>query len=271
VTRFLTLWIFHDDVAEGLGAEPAHALGQAIRGEPRALPESGPVFRGWWELGVRFREAMSERWLERHAARFAAWFRSLDDEARLVAEARRRGRQPSVEEYLAVREINVGMYPTIDLVEYVSGRELDAALLADPDLAVAERFASRAVACQNDLIGYVKDEEHGWTNVVRSAAEEDGSLLAAFEHVARLHDAYADGLAAVGHRLARRHGDAARAWVRALQHVVAGLGQWHVSTPRYSVAPVLSGGERIEIAIETREPESVPSTPRRSGEAAVGT
>lgn len=261
ITRFLSLWIFHDDVVEGLGEAPAEALGDAIRGEPRAFPGGGPAFRGWWEIGRSFAAVMGERWLARHAERFADWFRSVDAEAELVRRARHEGRQPSVETYLAVREINVGMFPTIDLVEYAMGLEIDEALLADPDRALAERLASRAVALQNDLLGFAKDAESDWTNAVRSAAEESGSLTAGFERMARLHDAYVEGLAAAGRRLGRRHGEEARWWVNGLGRVVAGLGRWQASTPRYRRAVTLPGGEALELRIAAWEGEGVASAP----------
>jgi hypothetical protein len=264
ITRFLSLWIFHDDLVEGLGDAPADALGDAVRGLPAVFPGGGAAFRGWWELGRAFRAVMSDAWLARHGERFAAWFRSVDAEARLVERARRTRRQPSLEAYLAMREINVGMYPTIDLVEYALGREIAPEVLADPDWITAEKLASRAVALQNDLLGYVKDAEANWTNAVRSAAAESGSLASAFERVARLHDAYVEGLLGAGRRLRRRHGDDARAWVMGLGRVVAGLGRWHVGTPRYRDAPVLPTGETVEIGVAAREPESVPSTPRNS-------
>ncbi|MFT3771373.1 MAG: terpene synthase family protein [Minicystis sp.] len=263
ITRFLSLWIFHDDVVEGLGAAPAEALGAAIRGEPRRFPGGGPAFRGWWEIGQRFAAVMSERWLARHAARFAAWFHSVDTEAALVRRARTTGRQPPVEAYLAVRETNVGMYPTIGLIEYALGREMDERVFWDPDQATAEQLASRVVALQNDLLGFVKDETSDWTNAVRSAMEENGgSRAAAFDRMARLHDTYVEGLVAAGRRLCRRHGENARWWMTALGHVVAGLGRWQANTPRYREAATLPGGGRVEITVAARETESAPSKPR---------
>jgi hypothetical protein len=247
ITRFFTLWIFHDEVLEGLGASAPRVLGAAVRGEPAAAEESG-YLRGWRELGARFRAAMSDRWLSRFSERFVTWLGSLDAEARLAAEAQRSGRPPSFEAYMAVRTINIGVLPTTCWIEYAQGRELSPVISADPDLARAERLASRVITFQNDVAGLDKDARRGWPNAVLSlAADERAPLRAALDTAIRLHDIDVGDLAATCDRLARRHGEPARAWTSGLARLVAGLGRWHTATPRYSVT--LPGGEAVRVTL----------------------
>lgn len=235
IARFFTLWIFHDEVLEGLGVEAPRVLAAAVRGEPERCPQDSPYVRGWWELGRRFRAAMSERWLARFSQRFLEWLASVDAEARLAAEAQRSGRPPTLEAYMAVRATNIGVRPTACWIEYALGRELDEAVLSDPDVERAEQLACRIVTFQNDVAGFDKDERRGWPNAVRSVVVDDGvSVEAAFDAIVALHDSDVAELEAACDRLARRHGEAARAWTTGLACMVAGLGKWQLHTPRYT-------------------------------------
>jgi hypothetical protein len=166
---------------------------------------------------------------------------------------------------MAVRVVNIGVLPTACWIEYAAGRELDPAVLADPDFSRAERIASRIVVFQNDIAGFDKDAQSGWPNVVRSVAADDGvSLAVAFDTVAELHDFDVGELAATCERLVRRHGEAARFWTQGILRLVAGLAAWHVSTPRYQAT--LPDGEVVRVMVEPNEAPSTrssgpPSTP----------
>jgi hypothetical protein len=155
-----------------------------------------------------------------------------------------------VEDYLTMREINIGMYPTICMIDHALGHEMGAAQLADPDWAEAERLASRVVTIQNDLVGYVKDGEARWLNVVRAIADESGCGAAdAFARTARHHAAHVAELAAALDRVVRRHGPAARPFAHALGCVVAGFGRWHVTAPRYASDIALPEGGGVDLAV----------------------
>ncbi len=77
--------------------------------------------------------------------------RSLDRETALLDEAHASGEPPRVGAYLDMRLVNIGVLPTLGLIEYLHERELDAALLADPDMAELERLTSLLVVIINDL------------------------------------------------------------------------------------------------------------------------
>lgn len=261
----LTLWIFHDDAMEGLGAESPRFILEALRGA-RGQPRSdNPYLRGWQDIGRRFGAKMSEAWLSRHAERFAQWLASVDDEARAVAEARRTGRPPSFEAYMALRAANIGALPVFSWIEYALGRELGAAMLEDPATAQAERLAAELIAFQNDIAGLDKDAEEGWLNAVLSKAADDNiSIAEAIARIGALHDATARRLDAIGEGLIARHGDEGRAWFRALTTIVAGLAAWHAGTARYTAT--LPSGERLSISVAPNGPASMRrAPPRRCG------
>jgi hypothetical protein len=152
-----------------------------------------------------------------------------------------------------VRDVNIGVLPTLCWIEYAAGRELDAAVLADPDLARAERFASRIVALQNDAAGFDKDARSGWPNAVQSLAADGGTPLdAAFTEAAARHDHCVAEVERTLDRISRRHGDAARFWVDALAGLLPGFAQWHLGTPRYSAT--LPDGRKVRLTLRGRAP-----------------
>ena len=93
VTRFLTLWIFYDDMLEGHGEAHEVLAVAAVRGDPNFNEEAGgPYLRAWWDTARRYRNRMDTAWCERLGVRFGEWLRSVREEAaqlgRLRAEDR---------------------------------------------------------------------------------------------------------------------------------------------------------------------------------------
>lgn len=246
-TAMLTLWIFYDDAIEGAGDDDGRAVVDALAGSRSRLGRDTPVVRGYRALGERFAAAMSPAWRRRHAAHFGAWILSVDDEAELAARFRA-GHRIGVEEHLLVREINVGMIPVIDWIEYDLGRELPAALHAHPAMAAVVRAACRAVAFTNELYGYSKDRAAGWINSVACAERERAtSAVRGFARVIALHDDAVGALIAAGAELvaaAPDHGLAA-AWLDRLHHLVAGFAQWHARAPRYAAEHAVASGRVV--------------------------
>lgn len=242
VTRFLTLWILHDDVLEGARVEGSRGLVEAIAAAPVASPARDRYMRGWQELGQRFRATMSDRWMQRHAERFERWIASVADEAVQAESLHETGVLPGFDAYMQVRTVNIGVAPTTCWIEHALGRELEAAVQDDPELATAERLAARIVTFQNDLAGLAKDLREAWPNAVRClAAERRLSVAGAIQPAVELHDLDVAALAKACARLVSRHGEAARWWTEALTSMIGGFAQWHAGAERYAAAEAPSG------------------------------
>jgi hypothetical protein len=229
-TAFLTLWILHDDLLEGVGEPEPETMVRAVRGEgPRPAQ---PFYGAWWDLGSRCRERLGRVAMERHGERFRGWLASLEVEAELVRR-QRCGDPASLAEYMEWRRINVGVLPTLDFIEMDLGRELPAEAWHDPRLPAAERLAAEIVALQNDLYGYAKDRRDLWPNAVCQLEAEAG--FAAAEAMARLvrrHNRRVLELEKLGRALARSS-DLLAAWWQRLAAMVAGFAAWHAEAARY--------------------------------------
>lgn len=235
VTRFLTLWILHDDVLEGTRVEGSQGLFEAIAATSAPPETRDPFVRGWQELGQRFRATMSDRWMRRHADRFASWIASVAAEAEQAEPLHGAGVLPGFDAYMEVRTVNIGVAPTCCWIEHALGRELEPAVQGDPELAAAEQLAARIVTFQNDLAGLDKDLREAWPNAVRCLAAEQGrSVVAAIQPIVDLHDLDVAALARTCERLVARHGQAARGWTEALTWMIGGFAQWHAGAKRYA-------------------------------------
>lgn len=254
VSAMLALWIFLDDAVEGHGWDDGGELLTALSGAPDLRGRDTPILRGYRDLGGRFLR-MSAPWRQRHVADFGGWLLSVDDEA-VLQRRFAAGARLSVEDHLAVREVNVGMIPVIDWLEYDLDAELPMDVHAHPAMATIVRAASRAVAFTNELYGYSKDRAAGWINAVACAEREHRVGPArAFAHVAALHDAaITDILAAEPDLLAAAGPDRplVAAWLTRLHHVITGFAAWHARAPRYRADHTLDG-LRLHLRLRARE------------------
>lgn len=250
ITRFLTLWIFYDDRIEGHGEPREEALLAAIRGEEGAAGLDDPCLRGWWEIARRYRGAMSSAWLDRLGTRFLEWARSLRDEAAQVSHMRAGGGHPSLADYLSVREISVGLLPTLGFIEYDLGAELPASLHEHPAMRELCRLAAWVVAIFNDLLAFSKDERARWVNAVSSARHErDRGLAFAFARTVALHNRCVFRMLAVEESLLAdpAGGPLLRAWLERLHQIVPGLARWQLEARRYSSAHLISADEEVHL------------------------
>ncbi|WP_269856768.1 terpene synthase family protein [Streptomyces sp. RPT161] len=262
VTRALSLWIFWDDAIEGT-ALPPESVGKAIRGELKELRHVSPYLRGWWEIGRQFRTTMSEAWLREQENRFGSWVDAVSQEAGLVNAARRTGRQPPVDQYLALKAVIGGALPVTHWVEYAQRQELDAVTRAHPARWDVEMLAASIVGVVNDLVGVTKDFAADWPNVVRSFADERRCRLdEAFGLAARLHDDLVESLQEAERRLLKdADSPGTRRWLDGIHHVCAGFACWHVSAPRYRVVHHI-GESHMRIAVEPTTALATPTSMR---------
>lgn len=198
-----------------------------------ALRTLGLNRRCWRELEQAFGRVMSPGWMERHAARVAACAGAC--------------RGSSLEH----RRMNVGMLPTLDLVEYEIGWERPAEVLADPDMAEVERAAADAVTLMEALFAFSADGRAGRSNLVARAMEEfDDDAGGAFRWVGQMHTCCLQDLRRSEALLLQRHAchPMLTAWFDALHCVIYGLAQWHSRAPRYRNVHQ-SGGWTIQITV----------------------
>lgn len=172
-------------------------------------------------------------------ARFEAAVERLFEAFCVEAEARSKGRPPSLAAYLPMREVTVGIYVELALGEIVEGIELSEAARHKLSRLGLARAASNLIAWANDVYTYEKEIASGDpNNLVSVLAETEGlDLGRAVQTVVEMHDAEARAFDAVTAALAAvgcdaglvRYAEMLRAWVR-------GHLDWGRETGRYRPA-----------------------------------
>ena len=253
IAAFLTLWIYYDDGVEERGEPAIASMERAVRGDGPGPVETDPCHRAFWDLGRRFRAAMSPAWVDRHAARYIEWLRAVSDEARLARSLRATGRSPLARDFLPVRLVSVGALPVFSWVEYVTGVELGQGLISDERIRLVERCATEVIATVNELAGWAKDRKAQWPNLVDAiAAEERLSTARAFARAAAKHNARVDEMARAMEDLLSDPAvsPAVADWTRAIGHITLGLARWHQRAPRYRTRHDVGDGQEVSIVLD---------------------
>lgn len=254
VTRFLTLWIFYDDMLEGVGEAREALAVAAIGGDPAfERAAASPYLQAFWDNAQRYRARMSERWSHRFAERFGGWLRSVREEAEMLATLRETGAHPAVAVYVACRRDSIGVLPTLLLVEYCCGEPLPEELQGHPVLAALERATCDMVLVQNDLVSIAKDARDRGLNLAFCLAQARASdLVTACRELERTHDAALRLFmsASAFLRLEFSECPALHKWLGAVETMCHGFARWHLSNTRYDRALELGDGESIHIEVE---------------------
>ncbi len=254
VTRFLTLWIFYDDMLEGHGEAHELLAMAAVRGEPAFdIDAGGPYLRAWWETACRYRRRMDTVWCERLGDRFGDWLRAVREEAEQLRVLRSEGRQPDPLAYMACRRRSIGVLPTLNLLEYACGCALPDELRVHPAMAALERAASELVFIQNDLVSVPKDARDRGVNLVFSVAQARGcSLAEACREMEKMHDTALTGFTNAAGFLRIEFPDCAplMQWLEAAETMCHGFARWHLSNTRYDRELTLGDGSSVRIEIE---------------------
>jgi hypothetical protein len=253
VTRFLTLWIFYDDMLEGVGEDKEAMAVAAIGGDPEFDREAAtPYLQAFWDNAQRYRARMSERWSHRFAKRFGGWLHSVRQEAEMMATLRAGGGHPSVPVYVACRRDSIGVLPTLLLVEYCCGEPLPEALQDHPVLAALERATCDMVLVQNDLVSIAKDARDGGLNLAFSLAARGIDLVAACRELERTHDLALKLFMSAAEFLRQEFSDcpALHRWLGAVETMCHGFARWHLSNTRYDRGLELGDGTSIHIEVE---------------------
>ena len=254
VTRFLTLWIFYDDMLEGVGEDREALAVAAIGGDPDFQPEfASPYLQAFWDNAQRYRSRMSAGWSQRFAERFGGWLRSVREEAEMLETLRRGDGHPGVTNYVTCRRLSIGVLPTLLLVEYCCGEPLPEALQGHPVLAALERATCDMVLVQNDLVSIAKDARDRGLNLAFCLAQAKSSdLVTACRELERTHDAALRLFMSASEFLRLEFSDCPplHKWLGAVETMCHGFARWHLSNTRYDRALDLGDGTAIHIEVE---------------------
>jgi len=254
VTRFLTLWIFYDDMLEGHGEAHEALAVAAVRGEPDFdVVAGGPYLRAWWETALRYRARMDTAWCERLGERFGDWLGAVREEAEQLRVLRAEGRHPATLAYIHCRRRSIGVLPTLNLLEYACGCALPDELRGHPGMAAIERAASELVFIQNDLVSVPKDARSEGVNLVFSVAQELCCTLAeACHEVEKMHDTALRSFVDAAEFLRAEYRDCAPLieWLAAAETMCHGFARWHLSNTRYDRELTLGDGTSVRIEVE---------------------
>jgi hypothetical protein len=252
ITRFLTLWIYYDDTRTAQGGAGEAGLAAVLEGAPNAPCAGDPCLRAFHEIARRYRGTMSERWLARHAARYLDWIRAVRCEAPVALRHQVATTLPTVEQYLRLRQMTIGVVPTLSFIEYVTERELPDEVRSLPTFQAIERLAAEIVAIPNDLFGYSQDRRMCWVNAVSCMAAETGvSTADAMALCADLHNRRVAEMVRLEASLLAQVEDrpTVEEWLRKLHHLIHGFTRWHDGAPRYRRVHQLEGGARIQLVV----------------------
>lgn len=236
ITRFLAIWLFHDDRIEGTGDAAAELAARAVAGDALDPGAAGPCARAWHDNARRYRARMGAEFCAALAGSFRAWQTSVAEEAAQIVALRATGEHPSVAAYLACRRRSIGVDPVLLLLEYACGRALAPAVRSHPGFAAVYDRAAEVVIMQNDLVSAAKEEGDAQVNLVLSIRHERRCRTdEAGAEIERRHDAAVAGLqralAALG--AAFPTDLTLRLWLRAVRTMCHGFARWHVGAPRY--------------------------------------
>jgi len=254
ITKFLSLWIFYDDVLEEADDGRQEAIFQAIGGRSKKVDGGDSHLQCWQELGQSCGKWMSRSWLDRHAQRFLEWVASVREESAAAQEFRASGLYPSAAKHLERRCKNIGMLPNIDFLELQMDWELPPGLLEDPDFRRLEELSAGVVALVNDIFGFRKDQGSRWCNLIPCLVQEFHiSTEEACRWAADMHNARVRDIAALGAKLLARSTEENFArWIKGLHHIMYGFARWHAMAPRYSSRHEVDAGRQVLIEISTQ-------------------
>ncbi|MGO4292071.1 terpene synthase family protein [Chitinophaga sp. RAB17] len=133
-------------------------------------------------------EDMSPEWM----SRFAESLHEYLEAVRAEVPYRTEKRFPTQEEYMQIREFSVGMWPTIDMIELVTGQELPVELLQNPHIHRLRQLACYCVIMVNDFFSAHKEEIGGdvFNQVLIIQHERGCTLDEAREELLKMHEHY---------------------------------------------------------------------------------
>jgi hypothetical protein len=210
-------------------ADMAAAMVAGTEADPGAEARRRPLLAALADIWRRLAH-MSVSWREAFASHYVEYLRGCEWEA----GNRSAGRIPSRSEFASKRREAGAIWPSLDLLEYVTAEPMSASYRGDP-LLIAIRTACADVVCwTDDLLTAEKERAHGDVHNLAfvleyaTGCDERKALEMVAEHIAaRLSDfeALRSQMPAAG--LADGHVEGLRQWMR-------GHLEWGLHTMRYT-------------------------------------
>ncbi|KAF6804145.1 hypothetical protein CSOJ01_10409 [Colletotrichum sojae] len=128
-------------------------------GAPRYTPQSNPVrhlFQKCWDtISARSSLEMQKRWIDQHKRYFAQLLVQVDRQ--VTGETFTH----DVDEYMDLRRGTIGVYPAVNLCEFIMDIKLPQHVYDHPSLQECMVISSDLVLLVNDVLSYRKDLELG--------------------------------------------------------------------------------------------------------------
>jgi 5-epi-alpha-selinene synthase len=233
---WITLFCILDDHIDGAVTtmslmEISDLLSRLLAAFHRGAVHDHPIDRAFADLGERLSAIAPARWIRR----FSGALDNLFDGFLWEAINYRRGIVPSVDAYVAMREITIGLHPLFLLGELVERIHLAEATREHPALGRLRSLTSRCVAWANDLFTYRTEQERGQVHNLVLLLAGSSCPEPAVRRVAEMHDADVRsvlgeiaGLPSFGWA-----DDDVRRYARMLQSWIRGHLDWAKDTGRY--------------------------------------
>jgi hypothetical protein len=188
VTNCMTYFFIFDDFFDTPSGQPADAAVSAalemaeLLGRPVSAPRAGAarIVTAFAELWGRMAKSRTEVWCRRAAGSWLDYIHS-----NIAEEAdRRNGDESSLEDYLEVRKLSIGVVPTLHLLEAAGGFEVPPLAWHSSHMRAIRRIATEHMIFTNDIMGLEKDEARGESNLVHLIMkDQDCSRESAIAHV----------------------------------------------------------------------------------------
>lgn len=196
ISDFASWWGFCDEILSdpdhrGRGAELYLAQLAIVNGEKPGVVDSQyqPFVKAWQDIWSRWRQGMSEHWVQQTSEHLRATFQGFIDEDRVLFD----GVAFNVDQLQMSRDQTGVNYAILDLIERADKYVLPP-LVAETETMRSMQFrACREIWLTQDLQSLHKEEEAGDLNIVLTLERE--------EAVDRL------GACAIVHRMIREHTD----------------------------------------------------------------
>nr|BAP82230.1 terpene synthase [Streptomyces sp. ND90] len=240
------LWItVLDDALERLGPtlevkerlELADACAEFFEGPPGSVhPVLTDYVTGYRDLKARARDMMpsSRRglWQDRLHYELKACNRVSLTEEPLAAEEWR-----GLDFYAKIRPFTPGVLPFMPLLEIADDCFIPQEVWEDPRLRKLEENACLVFGMFNDVASLEKDDTGGPApNVVLMHQHETACALPdSIEAIAQWHNTLVGETEQCAAELLANHREkpAVERYIRSVQHLVAGIANWHLHAPRY--------------------------------------